>query len=508
MAQFLDRVQVSAKAGDGGRGCVSIKREKYKPLAGPDGGDGGHGGDIVLKVDTQVSTLLPLHHTPHLSAANGEPGRGGNQRGANGADTVIAVPDGTVVRDADTHEVLADLHGDGQSFVLARGGTGGRGNASLACRKRKAPGFALLGEPGEELDAVMELKSVADVALVGYPSAGKSSLISAMSSAKPKIADYPFTTLIPHLGVVEAGDERYTIADVPGLIPGAAQGRGLGLEFLRHIERCSVIAHVVDTAVFAADRDPVSDIRSLENELEAYTERGLELAGAVPLMERPRVIILNKIDIPDGAELADMEDEQLRSFSWPVYRVSALTHAGLNELRYALAEMVKRYRSAMITEQPEIVIHPPSRKRRPAAEYTVTQVHTPAGRAFQVRGDKPERWVLQTDFDNDEAIGYLADRLARLGVEDSLFTAGAHPGATVIIGDLDGGMVFDWQPTITAGAERLAGPRGTDARLEENRRVTRAERRAAYHESMDAKEAARQQLLREREEGIWVDPSE
>ena len=228
MTTFVDRVVLYLAAGDGGHGCTSIHREKFKPLGGPDGGNGGRGGDVLLKVDPDVTTLLDYHHSPHRRASNGKPGQGGNKSGAEGQDLVLTVPNGTVVKTA-TGEVLADLVGAGTTFVAAQGGRGGLGNAALASARRKAPGFALLGEPGDSSDLVLELKTVADVALVGFPSAGKSSLVAALSPARPKIADYPFTTLVPNLGVVEAGEVRYTVADVPGLIPGASEGKGLGL---------------------------------------------------------------------------------------------------------------------------------------------------------------------------------------------------------------------------------------------------------------------------------------
>jgi GTP-binding protein len=260
---FVDRVVLHLAAGDGGNGCASIHREKFKPLGGPDGGNGGRGGDVLLRVDPSTTTLLDYHHAPHRRASGGRPGQGGNRSGADGEDLVLAVPNGTVVRTLEGEE-LADLMGAGTTYVAAQGGRGGLGNAALASARRKAPGFALLGEPGERHDVVLELKTVADVALVGYPSAGKSSLVAALSAARPKIADYPFTTLVPNLGVVEAGDVRFTVADVPGLIPGASEGKGLGLEFLRHVERCSVLVHVIDTATLEPGRDPLTDLDVIE----------------------------------------------------------------------------------------------------------------------------------------------------------------------------------------------------------------------------------------------------
>ncbi|MEV4877011.1 GTPase ObgE [Streptomyces cyaneofuscatus] len=452
MTTFVDRVELHAAAGNGGHGCASVHREKFKPLGGPDGGNGGRGGDVILVVEQSVTTLLDYHHSPHRKATNGQPGAGDNRSGKDGQDMVLPVPDGTVVLDK-AGNVLADLVGQGTTFIAGQGGRGGLGNAALASARRKAPGFALLGEPGESRDIVLELKTVADVALVGYPSAGKSSLISVLSAAKPKIADYPFTTLVPNLGVVTAGSTVYTVADVPGLIPGASQGKGLGLEFLRHVERCSVLVHVLDTATLESDRDPVSDLDMIEEELRLYG--GLD--------DRPRIVALNKIDIPDGQDLADMIRPDLEARGYRVFEVSAIAHKGLNELSYALGGIIAEARAAKPKEEAtRIVIRP---KAVDDAGFTVTLDDEGI---YRVRGEKPERWVRQTDFNNDEAVGYLADRLNRLGVEDSLMKAGARAGDGVAIGPEENAVVFDWEPTVTAGAEML-GRRGEDHRLEEPR---------------------------------------
>ncbi|MFF8710978.1 GTPase ObgE [Streptomyces sp. NPDC015184] len=471
MTTFVDRVELHVAAGNGGHGCASVHREKFKPLGGPDGGNGGRGGDVTLVVDQSVTTLLDYHHHPHRKATNGQPGAGDNRSGKDGQDLVLPVPDGTVVLDRNG-EVLADLIGQGTTFVAGQGGRGGLGNAALASARRKAPGFALLGEPGEARDIVLELKTVADVALVGYPSAGKSSLISVLSAAKPKIADYPFTTLVPNLGVVTAGSTVYTVADVPGLIPGASQGRGLGLEFLRHVERCSVLVHVLDTATLESDRDPVSDLDTIEEELKQYG--GLE--------DRPRIVVLNKIDIPDGQDLADMIRPDLEERGYRVFEVSAVARTGLKELSYALAGIIAETRAAKPVEvATRIVIRP---KAVDDAGFTVTRE---GDDLYRVRGEKPERWVRQTDFNNDEAVGYLADRLNRLGVEDALMKAGARAGDGVAIGAEDNAVVFDWEPTMAAGAEML-GRRGEDHRLEaprpaaQRRRDREAERDEAQRE--------------------------
>lgn len=457
MTSFVDRVTLRVRAGDGGNGCASILREKFRPLGGPDGGNGGRGGSVRLVVDPGVHTLLDFHFRAQVRASNGKPGQGSNRDGADGEDLVLRVPDGTVVRTLDG-EVLADLVGAGTEYEIARGGRGGRGNAALANFRRKAPGFAELGEPGERLDVVLELKSVADVGLIGFPSAGKSSLIAAMSAARPKIADYPFTTLVPNLGVVRAGDDTFVMADVPGLIPGAASGKGLGLEFLRHVERCAVLVHVVDCAALETERDPVSDVDALEAELAAY--------GG--LHDRPRVIVLNKIDVPEARELAEIARPDLAAKGWPVIEVSAVTHEGLRELAFLLAGLVAEHRTVR-PEPTRAVLRP-----RPVDDAGF-EIEVEDG-VYVVRGARPERWVSQTNFDNDEAVGFLADRLARLGIEDRLAQMGAQPGALVRIGQFE----FDWQPGVYAGAEFKPGQRGTDYRLEEpSRRPTAAQRLAA-----------------------------
>ncbi|MFP5336280.1 MAG: GTPase ObgE [Actinomycetes bacterium] len=500
MAQFVDRVVLHVAAGDGGHGCASVHREKFKPLGGPDGGNGGRGGDVVLEVDPSTTTLLEYHHSPHRKAGNGRPGQGGNRHGAEGEDVVLRVPAGTVVRRPDG-EVLADLLVPGERFVLAAGGRGGLGNAALASPRRKAPGFALLGEPGDAGDVVLELKTVADVALVGYPSAGKSSLVAALSAARPKIADYPFTTLVPNLGVVEAGDVRFTVADVPGLIEGASQGKGLGLEFLRHVERCAALVHVLDCATLEPGRDPISDLDVIEAELEAYPVTSSDDVEAVPLTRRPRLVVLNKIDVPEARDLAELVRPELEARGLEVFEVSAVSHEGLRPLSFAMARLVQQARDAApATVTRRIVLRPTPVDE---AGFTVTREEGPDGELYRVRGAKPERWVKQTDFTNDEAVGYLADRLARLGVEEELFAVGAKPGDTVVIGGEDG-VVFDWEPTLTAGAELLGGPRGTDLRLEGSERPTRDAKREAYAERRAAKTAARSDLETERRAGHWT----
>jgi GTP-binding protein len=501
MATFVDRVVLHVAAGDGGHGVASVRREKFKPLGGPDGGNGGRGGDVVVRVDPQATTLLDYHHHPHRHATNGKPGAGDERNGADGDDLVLPVPEGTVVKDVDGR-VLADLVGPTAELVVARGGRGGLGNKALASPRRKAPGFALLGEPGEAFDVVLELKSLADVALIGFPSAGKSSLVSVLSAARPKIADYPFTTLVPNLGVVQAGDEPFTVADVPGLIPGASQGKGLGLEFLRHVERCSVLVHVVDCATLEPGRDPLSDLDVIEAELAQYVPDAT--LGGRPLADRTRVVVLNKADVPDARELAELVKPDLEARGLEVFVVSAVAHTGLRELTYALARHVAEARAeieARAEAQPQRIVLRP--KAVDDSGFRVVREDTPDGEVFRIEGERPTRWVRQTDFSNDEAVGYLADRLNRAGVEDALFQAGAVAGATVVIGPRDNAVVFDWEPTLVAGAE-LLGARGTDLRLEDQARPTREDKRADYAGRRAAKSAAREELAAERRAGHWA----
>ncbi|WP_308464854.1 GTPase ObgE [Rathayibacter soli] len=497
MATFVDHVTLHLRAGNGGNGCVSVRREKFKPLAGPDGGNGGHGGDIVLVSDAQVTTLLGFHRNPHRASDNGGFGMGDHRNGYNGPDLELAVPVGTVVKDADGLELI-DLDEPDMRFVVAAGGLGGLGNASLASTKRKAPGFALLGTPGWEGDVLLELKTVADIALVGYPSAGKSSLVAALSAAKPKIADYPFTTLHPNLGVVQAGETRYTIADVPGLIEGASEGKGLGLEFLRHVERCSALLHVLDCATLESDRDPLTDLDVILAELAAYPVP----EGQKPLLERPQLIALNKIDVPDARDLAALVRPELEARGFRVFEISTVSHEGLKPLSFALAALVddaRREARAAAETKPRIVIRP---KSVDEAKFVVKVEGGSFGNIYRILGSKPERWVAQTDFTNDEAIGFLADRLAKIGIEDQLFKAGAVAGSTVVIGP-GRGVIFDWEPTLTSTAELMTAPRGTDARIDANPRATRNQRREEYFERMDAKAEARAELERERRAGLW-----
>jgi len=471
---FVDQVTLHVYGGHGGNGCASIHREKFKPLGGPDGGNGGDGGSVILRIDHGLTTLVSYHRQAHWRATSGQPGRGDHQNGARGDDVILLVPNGTVVIDAETGTQLADLTADQSELVIAQGGRGGLGNAALASPARKAPGFALLGEQGETHTITLELKVVADIGLVGLPSAGKSSLVAAISRARPKIADYPFTTLVPNLGVVVAGDISFTVADVPGLIAGASEGRGLGFDFLRHIERCAAIVHVIDCATYEPGRDPITDLDVIEAELKAHG--GLE--------DRPRLVALNKIDIPDAQQVADFVIGELRDRGLQVFPISTRSGQGLHELIYAMARLIAARRAAEPPPPPaRIIIRP-----KPIDDQSGFTVER-EGELWRVRGTKPERWVRQTDFANAEAVGYLADRLHRIGIEDRLLELGAQPGDGVAIGG-EHAVIFDFAPQIDIGAEILSS-RGHDQRLTEDRPAVqrRREKDRAYHAPEQADEA-------------------
>ena len=429
---------------------------------------------MILRVVENLNSLVEYHRQSVRRATNGQPGRGDHQHGAKGEDVILAVPAGTVVSDAATGEHLADLTGSGEEYVAAVGGKGGLGNEALATSARKAPGFALLGEDGESRLIQLELKVLADIGLVGFPSAGKSSLIAAISRARPKIADYPFTTLVPNLGVVVAGDLTYTVADVPGLIEGASLGKGLGFDFLRHIERCQAIVHVIDLGTWEPGREPVADLDVIEGELAAHG--GLE--------DRERLVVLNKLDLPDAPELAELARPELEKRGYRVFEVSTKTGEGLNALKFAMARIVETHRAARATEEPPRKVLRPKPVGRISADESFTIVKQGDGEGgflWRVRGAKPERWIRQTDFNNAEAVGYLADRLNRLGVEEKLLELGAREGDAVAIGG-DDAVVFDFAPQVETGAEILSR-RGDDPRLESERPAVTRRRRidAEYH---------------------------
>lgn len=421
MAEFTDEAMVNVRGGDGGAGAVSFRREPYVDRGGPDGGDGGKGGDVWLRADRNVATLVAFCDHPHRRAASGTHGSGKRRHGTAGADLVVPVPEGTVVKDRDG-AVLADLVAAGDAYLAARGGRGGRGNARFLSNARRAPGFAEQGEYGEERWLRLELKLLADVALVGFPNAGKSTLISTISAAKPKIADYPFTTLEPHLGVVRHGDAEFVVADVPGLIEGASEGRGLGHRFLRHVERARVLVLLLDLAS-ASGRSPADQERVLLDELGRYQ---------TALVGRPRLAVGSKADV------AVLPYEGMR--------ISAVTHEGLDRFLSTLARLVEEARAAE-GEPESFVVH------RPAEEGFA--VRRDDDGAWRITGRMAERVVAMADLTNEQALAYVQERLRRLGVERALARAGAREGDTVRVGPVE----LEYSETATGDAGRRgAGP--------------------------------------------------
>ena len=442
---FTDKVHIYVKGGDGGAGCMSFRREAHVPKGGPDGGDGGHGGDVVLEADASVSSLIDYRYKHHFKATRGTHGKGSRMHGARGEDLVLKVPVGTVVREyfedtKETGDIIADLTHDGERVTVANGGVGGRGNIHVVTSTRRAPAFAELGEPAQDGWVELEMKLMADAALVGVPSAGKSSLIARMSAARPKIADYPFTTLVPNLGVVKGDEYNFVVADVPGLIEGAHEGRGLGHEFLRHIERTALILHVVDMTGGYEGRDPVEDYRIINRELALYAD---ELAC------RPRIVVANKCDVPGvednirrleeevrkdaiaaagGNEFADGVEEASR-----VFKISALTGKGVDSLIHATANKVHELREeAREKQQAEVQYdriweHKREQKDR---SYTVRKL---SDGIFRVEGALIERMVVQTDWENEEALAFLQHRFNRMGLEKELIKAGAVNGDEIRI---------------------------------------------------------------------------
>lgn len=439
---FVDECTVHVRGGQGGDGSVSMRREAHVPRGGPDGGDGGRGGDVVLVASERVASLLDLHRRPHRRGADGRNGQGMRKEGADGATEEVAVPVGTVVRDRDTGAVLADLAHAGDRFVAAAGGRGGRGNAAFATRHRRIPRFAEKGEQVEERSLRLELKLIADVGLVGFPSAGKSSLVGRLSAATPRVEAWPFTTLTPHLGVMRAGDTAagepidVVLADVPGLIEGAAEGRGLGIQFLRHIERCLVLLHVLDAAPFDHDRDPVRDLAALRAELAAHDPS---------LLERPQLIVLNKVDLPDGQAAAELYAEQLADEDAQVLTVSAISGHGLDELRFALGELVHAERLRLGTDTRTVAVAEEEVVLRPLQHGgDDVRVERTTDGAFEVHSVRASRWVQMLPLDDRDAVRYLQGRLRRGGIEAALIDAGARTGDDVVIGD----AVFEFDPEL------------------------------------------------------------
>lgn len=422
---WVDQVRIWVRAGNGGHGAVSFRREKYVPAGGPDGGDGGHGGHVVLVADSSERTLVAFRYQKRFQAGNGRPGSGARKRGADGDDLTLKVPVGTVVRDVATGQVLADLAQPGARAVVAWGGSGGKGNARFATPTRQAPGFAQKGLPGEDRELELELKLVADVGLVGYPNAGKSSLIAQCSAARPEVANYPFTTLVPNLGTVFRGPGRsFVMADIPGLIAGASQGAGLGHRFLKHVERSGLLVQVVDASGLEG-RDPVDDLRVVRQELEAYQPE---------LLQRLKLVVANKVDLAESRAHLSRLEEAASELGLELVALSAATGEGVEPFLDRVEALLAQ------VEVPEpvepVVTAPPARPQRPRASLKEFRVER-QNDAFTVRGEALERILARLDLDNPESLRYLQHLLERNGVLRALREAGAREGDTVWLGHVE-----------------------------------------------------------------------
>jgi GTP-binding protein len=414
---LVDEAKVFVQAGDGGNGATSFRRERHVPRGGPNGGDGGQGGDVWVRADPKVRTLVDFLRRSHFRAQRGGHGAGADKTGPRGADVEILVPAGTVISDANSDAQLADLVHPGDACLVARGGRGGRGNARFATAVRQAPRFAERGEPGERSWLRLELKLLADVGIIGMPNAGKSTLLARISAAKPKIADYPFTTLAPNLGVASTPEGRsFIVADLPGLVEGAHAGRGRGHDFLRHIERTRLLVHLVDLA--AEGRDPAADFRTINRELKAYP---------ADLMRLPQVVAANKTDLPLAAERVDAFARELTGEGFEVFPISAVTGEGVDRLLYRCADLVEELAPAEEKVEPRVII--------PAREREELNVEKVGAGAFAVSGSAVERLIARTDLQSEEAIGSIQGALERMGVVPRLRELGAKEGDKVLIGE-------------------------------------------------------------------------
>lgn len=426
---FYDHMKIFVKAGNGGNGSIHFRREKFAPFGGPDGGDGGRGGSVYIEATPNQNTLIEYRYRQHFKAGAGQPGARQKMHGASGDDVVLRVPCGTVVRDAERNELLADLVEGGQRVMVARGGRGGLGNVHFATATHQAPREAQNGEPGEERWLLLELRLIADVGLVGYPNAGKSTLLSVVTAAQPKIADYPFTTLTPNLGVVSIGqpgvDEfSFVLADIPGLIEGAAQGVGLGHEFLRHVRRTRLLLHILDGA--SLDRDPWQDFLNINKELREYDEQ---------LAARPQIIVFNKMDLPDAQERWPALKAKAAEHGYPVFAISAAAHQGTDELMAFTAARLQEIqreeaeRAAQFMQQEEGVVLRP----QPEDAFAVTRENG----VYIVRGRRVERAVSMTNLDSDESMDRLQTTLEKMGVTKALEEAGVKVGDRVRFGKVE-----------------------------------------------------------------------
>jgi len=416
---FFDKARIFVKGGDGGNGCVAMRREKYVPEGGPWGGDGGRGGDIVFLADEGLRTLVDFRYKRHYKAERGKHGEGKNRYGSSADELVVRLPVGTVIRDEDTGELVADLVRVDQQVIVARGGRGGKGNAHFASANNKAPTLAEKGEPGEERWLTLELKLLADVGLVGFPNAGKSTLLSQVSAAKPKIANYPFTTVSPNLGVVRVEDGRsFVMADIPGLIEGAHTGAGLGHEFLRHVERTRLLVHVLDTAG-SEGRDPVEDFKVTNRELILYNP----VIGS-----RPQVIVANKMDLDESADNLERLREAFGN-DYEIFPISAATGSGLDPLIYKVAALLEELPSVTPPEEEttEHIVH------RAEPRFSISREEG----IFLVGGKEIKRHVAMTNLENDESVERLQWIFKRMGIDDALKEAGIKEGDTVKIGEFE-----------------------------------------------------------------------
>lgn len=419
---FIDRVKINVKSGNGGNGIVAFRREKYVPLGGPAGGDGGKGGDIIFVVDEGLNTLMDFRYNRHLKAKNGENGMSKGKHGKDAEPLIVPVPPGTVVIDESTGVPIADLVEHEQRAIIAEGGRGGRGNIKFATSKNPAPHLSENGEPGRELTIILELKLIADVGLVGFPSVGKSTLLSVVSAARPKIADYHFTTLSPNLGVVETDDHRsFVMADLPGLIEGAHEGIGLGHQFLRHVERTRIIVHVIDMAG-SEGRDPYDDYMKINYELREYD---------TSLADKPQIIAANKMDMPNASELLQQFKEKLAK-DIPIYPISAYTRQGIRELLFAVADQLDKIpKPKQLIEEKGHMIYRHEEVKEPFT------VHRDSSGTFVLSGEEIERLFKMTDFTHNEAVQRFARQMRTLGVDDELRKRGAEDGDIVRILDFE-----------------------------------------------------------------------
>ncbi len=420
---FVDQVKISLKAGDGGNGITAYRREKYVPFGGPAGGDGGKGASVVFEVDEGLRTLLDFRYQRHFKASKGENGQSSNMHGKNAEDLVLKVPPGTIIKNVETDEVLADLVEDGQRAVVAKGGRGGRGNSRFATPRKPAPDFSEKGEPGEELDVSLELKLLADVGLVGFPSVGKSTLLSIVSKAKPKIGAYHFTTIKPNLGVVSTPDQRsFVMADLPGLIEGASDGVGLGHQFLRHVERTKVIVRMIDMSG-SEGREPIEDYKVINQELAAYEQR---------LEDRPQIVVANKMDLPESQDNLILFKEEIGE-DVPVIPVSTITRDNIDQLLYAIADKLEEYKDVDFTveEEESVGINRVLYKHTPSQDkFTISRDDDGA---YVVSGNAIERMFKMTDFNSDPAVRRFARQMRSMGIDDALRERGCKNGDIVRI---------------------------------------------------------------------------